>query len=291
MVAEVLVHEPEMRSRQVAVAPARRAGEKWQTIRKLLSSPEVADLRLGLELAEQEIGRLGSRDARPLFEMIASIFYLDTLDRPELLPVLDEAINLVRGFGDWVIPVLVDHLESGDVKAQLAVAHALGRIGADSLDPLLERYAHPSSPNVRPFVVYALGKVNSPRVVKAIPLVIEASRSEDRELRDTATRTLGRIADEIPAGGLPEELRLRMLEALHDRLSERSHAIRAKAIRSLGKLAGAGHLSDPERAEVAEICRRLLGRDEAFDWDRAYIVRREAEEALRQAEEGRGRAA
>ncbi|MGD0309144.1 MAG: hypothetical protein ABSC02_07635 [Acidobacteriota bacterium] len=28
------------------------------------------------------------------------------------------------------------------------------------------------------------------------------------------------------------------------------------------------------------ICDRVLGRDEHYDWDRAYVVRREAEEAL-----------
>jgi hypothetical protein len=61
-------------------------------------------------------------------------------------------------------------------------------------------------------------------------------------------------------------------------------AVRAKAVRSLGKMAGARYLTkDQVRAVVAQ-ARALLGRDEAFDWDRAFIVRREAEETLRRIE-------
>jgi hypothetical protein len=56
--------------------------------------------------------------------------------------------------------------------------------------------------------------------------------------------------------------------------------VRAKAVRSLGKLARYGHLNGRERWELAAILRRILGKDERFEWDRAYVVRKEAQEAL-----------
>jgi hypothetical protein len=46
-------------------------------------------------------------------------------------------MSLVVGFGEWVIPVLADNVVAGDLKAQLAIGHALGRIGADAIQPLL----------------------------------------------------------------------------------------------------------------------------------------------------------
>ena len=209
------------------------------------------------------------------------IFYIDPLDRPDLVPILDEAVSLVVGFGEWVIPVLVDHLEAGDIKAQLAVGHALGRIGAEAIEPLMAKYASSADPSTRTFVLYALGKVKSPRIVKAASLVLEAARSDDLELRDTATRAIGKLAESIPAEELTDDLRRKFLERLHANLADTNAVVRAKAVRSLGKLAKAGHLRPPEREALEAVCKGLLGEDESFEWDRAYGVRREAEETLR----------
>jgi HEAT repeat protein len=266
-----------------AAPPAARPEDPYRTIRALLSSSEPEDLRRGLALVEQEIARVGSKEARPLFELVSAIFYLDPLDRPDLVPVLDEAVSLVVGFGDWVIPVLVDHLEAGDVKAQLAVGHALGRIGADAIEPLMAKYASTADPTGRTFALYALGKIGSPRVVKAVPLVLAAAGSDNLELRDTATRAIGRMAESIPPSELPDGLRGALVERLHANLADANVGVRAKTVRSLGKLAKAGHLTAPERETLVAACRRLLGEDESFEWDRAYVVRKEAEEALRSA--------
>lgn len=47
-----------------------------------------------------------------------------------------------------------------------------------------------------------------------------------------------------------------------------------------------GFLTRLEREQLAAICHRLLGKDEMFDWDRAYVVRKEAEETLRHCQAG-----
>ena len=74
---------------------------------------------------------------------------------------------------------------------------------------------------------------------------------------------------------------VRVRERLHHNLSDSSASVRAKAIRSLGKLAKYEHLTVPERAQLQVACQRALGTDEKTEWDRAYIVRKEAEEAQR----------
>ena len=69
------------------------------------------------------------------------------------------------------------------------------------------------------------------------------------------------------------------------RLSDAQPAVRAKAVRSLGKLVRAAYLSPAQEERVRLAILRVLGRDEAHEWDRAFIVRREAEEALRHLED------
>jgi hypothetical protein len=39
-------------------------------------------------------------------------------------------------------------------------------------------------------------------------------------------------------------------------------------------------LTKEEKLKCKETCELILGVDERFDWDRAYIVRKEAQEAL-----------
>ena len=252
----------------------------YESIQTLLMSTRKEDLRRGLELVREEISRAGSSEAQPLFEMVSAIFYIDPLDRPDLVPILDEAVSLVVGFGEWVIPKLLDTLEAGDIKAQLAISHALGRIGADAINPLVTEYQASTDAARRMFILYALGKIKSPKILQAAPLALEAAQSPDLELRDTATRALGKFLESIPPADLSVELREVLIERLQTNLADPSPGIRAKAVRSFGKLARYGHLSATECEKLNALCRLILGVDGNFDWDRAYIVRREAKEAL-----------
>jgi HEAT repeat protein len=194
--------------------------------------------------------------------------------------VLKEAIAVVADFGKWVIPDLIRSLESGDVKAQMAIAQALGRMGADAIAPLIAQYGACSEPGSRAFVLYALGKIKSPQILAAALVALDAAGSADLELRDSATRAIGKFAESIPAGGLSAELRAGLVAVLQHNLADSSPGIRAKAVRSLGKLARYGHLTASECAQLEVTFKRILGADEAFEWDRAYVVRKEAKEAL-----------
>lgn len=257
--------------------------EICSTIQTLLSSHQVSDLHQGLELVRQEVPRLESQERRLLLEPVVALFNIDLLDHPDLVPILDEAVSLLAEFGAWIIPVLVADLDAGDVKAQLAIGQALGRIGADAISPLMTEYSASDDLARRTFILYALGKIKSPQILQALPLALEAAGACDLELRDTATRALGKFAESIPPGQLSEAERQACLEKLRCNLGDPSPGIRAKAIRSWGKLAKFGHLQAGEHQTLKAVCQRLLGTDGQFEWDRAYMVRREAEEALRNA--------
>lgn len=248
-------------------------------VEELLASSKLDDLRAGMDIIKKEIARIGSDEARELFEVLSTLFYFDPIERPDLVPILEDAISLVVGFGKWVIPALLEKLDAGDFKAQLAIAAALGRIGADSIAPLMDEYRRTPDPDRQVFILYALGKIKSPRIVEAAHIVMESAASPHRELRDTATRAIGKLAESIPPQLLADSLRIAFFEKLKRNISDVSPGIRAKALRSLGKLARYGHLHENERALLKTILDRILGRDENFEWDRAYIVRREAEEA------------
>ncbi|MBN1568958.1 MAG: HEAT repeat domain-containing protein [Acidobacteria bacterium] len=255
--------------------------DSYRTIRTLLASTRYEDLHKGLQLAELEIVKVGSSEARPIFEMVSTLFYIDALDRPDLVPILDEAVNLAARLGASIIPILMEKLNAGDLKAQWAIAHVLGRIGADAIKPMMMAYASSTDPTFRAFILYALGKIKSPKVVHAAALALDAAQSPNLELRDTATRTLGKLAESIPPEELPAELKQVYMERLQTNLADSNPSVRSKAIRSFGKLARFKHLTEAESRQLKESCKHILGTDETGEWDRAFVVRKEAEEALK----------
>lgn len=256
------------------------ATDRYEKIKTLLSSENSEEIHQGLVLIREELPDIAEESALTLFEMVSALFYIDLLDHPEHAHVLDEAVSLVADFGEFVIPILLDNLDAGDMKAQLTIGHAFGRVGESALEPLLESFECEESEECRIFLVYALGKIRSPKVLEAFEQVLEAARSENLELRDTAIRALGNFVEVIPPADLPEGYKKEMLEAIQVNLGDSSAGLRSKAIRSYGKLARFGHLTKEEKQKCKKTCELLLGVDDKFDWDRAYIVRKEAQDAL-----------
>jgi len=144
----------------------------------------------------------------------------------------------------------------------------------------MQAYERTDDQGKKSFIVYALGHIRSSQVVRALGVALDAAMSEDRNLRDTGTRAIGRMVEKIPREKVDDELLERMVEVLKSNLGDPNPGIRAKAVRSLGKMAQRGYLENEMCAWLHRVLFRILGEDEANDWDRAYIVRREAREAL-----------
>ena len=254
--------------------------DKYEKIKVLLNSGDSEEIHKGLVLIRKELPNITEDSARSLFEMVSALFYIDLLDHPEHAYVLDEAVGLVADFGEFVVPILLDSLDAGDMKAQLTIGHAFGRVGEGAIEPLLESYKCEESEECRIFLVYALGKIRSPKILEAFEQVLNAAKSENLELRDTAIRALGNFVEVISPKDLREDYKKGMLEAIQTNLSDTSAGVRSKAIRSYGKLARFGHLTPEEKQKCKDTCELLLGLDNKFEWDRAYIVRKEAQDAL-----------
>jgi len=234
-------------------------------LRKWLAKSDGADFRLGVE-------------------GLCSLFYIDTADRPDLETALDRTTELLAEQGGRVVPVLLSLMQGSDLKSHIHLARILGKIGAAAIEPLRELLATSEDSYSRAFALYAIGKMSCPEVGQALPEILGGLIHPDKEVRDTAARTLGRVASVVPPGGLTERRRREMFEALVRATHDHQPAVRAKAYRSLGKMAGSSLLDAAQRSELVAYSRAALGQSEKFGWDHAFIVRREAEEALRTAE-------
>jgi HEAT repeat protein len=237
----------------------------------------------GLEYLGACLEGLSDAELRTVVEEICALFYVDTADRPDLQPLLDRAVEILAGQGPRVIAPLLDLMRGSDIKSHLYLGRTLGAIGRAAL-PALRRVIATEDHYSRSFALFAVGKIHDPAVREALPEVIGSLMHPDKEVRDSAARTLGKIAERVPADQIGEDRRAEIYEVLFRALSDVQPAVRAKAVRSLGKLARFGYLKPAQEERVRLAVLRILGRDEAHEWDRAFIVRREAEETLRHLE-------
>jgi HEAT repeat protein len=240
--------------------------------------PEV--IGEGLEHLGACMGSLAEADFRRAVEELCALFYVDTADRPDLQPLLGRAVGILAAQGSRVVPQVLELMKGSDIKSHLYLARTLGAIGRPAL-AALRRVIATEDPYGRSFALFAVGKVHDSAVREALPEVVGSLMHPDKDVRDSAARTLGKIAEVLPAGELTADRRTEIFEVLFRSLSDVQPAVRAKAVRSLGKLARFGYLTAAQEERVRLAVLRALGRDEAHEWDRAFIVRREAEETLR----------
>jgi HEAT repeat protein len=237
----------------------------------------------GLAYLAANLGGLPETGFRAAVEEVCSLFYVDTADRPDLQPLLDRAVQVLAAQGPRIVPQILELMRGSDIKSHLYLARTLAAIGRPAL-LALRRVIATEDPYSRSFALFALGKIRDPAVKEALPEAIGALMHPDKEVRDSAARTLGKIAESVPADQLAGERRTEIFDVLFRTLSDAQPAVRAKAVRSLGKLVRLSYLTPEQEGRVRVAVLRILGRDEAHEWDRAFIVRREAEEALRHIE-------
>jgi HEAT repeat protein len=253
----------------------------WNSAFQKLRAADGYEVVEGLEEIDREIDRLRGKDLNEAILAVSTLFYIDLFDRPDLSPALDRAFKILVSLGEKAIPLVLYQIKEADLNAQVHLSRALGQIGKPAIRPLLKQYSGSFDPNVRCSCLYALSKIREPEMARVLPKVIEAMDDSNGDVRDTATRTLGKLVEHLDPQRISQLVRNRMFKAVVRNLSDLNSGIRAKAVRSIGKMAKFGFLGSKEKSTAKKAMGRILGLDEAFDWDRAYVVRMEAEEAIK----------
>ena len=211
---------------------------------------------------------------------LSSFFYRDHLDDDRLTRVIVRAEKLMATLGVDIVPWLIEQLDDADAESAEHFARVLGNIGEPAIDPLIKALEARESSYARINHLLAVGHFSTPAIVRAIPAVLIQAESEDSRIKSQALYAIGRMANRISHGDVPESNCWNMFQSCFSALSDSRPIVRRQAIRSLGKLQ-LNHFLDQEQFEKThKACRAILGLDD-FQWDTAYIVRHEAEAALK----------
>lgn len=248
--------------------------EQFIELEELLKSSDSEQVKKGLELSRELI--TGGEYSEDFVELLTSLFFTDVYDYPELRENVEEAACLIGSFGDQVVPALLKSIDSADAKAAYYFALSIGKIGYSAVQQVLQKLLTAQSNFTRALLIFSLGKIKDSRIKIIVPDIIIYLEDYDSEIRDSATRAMGKFFEVIKVNEIPKEEIILVYTRFRDLIKDPESKIRAKALHSLGKMLDFGFLSNENVEELEGIIIKILGKDKSAKWDTVFIVRKEA---------------
>ncbi|HEX9745384.1 MAG TPA: hypothetical protein VGB30_08145 [bacterium] len=236
-------------------------------------------IRIAISDLHSNLNKLELREIPEAVEVIASLYYIDLGDHPDFVHVVEEAVSTIAEIGEPAVATLMWLLNESDTKANLMLARTLGRIGPSAYGALKDLYYNGTTAWQRIMALFALAKMDEAALMEIFPDVVISLDDSDRELRDTAARTIGRIVNAFKPGQLPRDIVNQAFYRLVNHLGDSSSVVRAKCVRAIGKFARNNYLQPEEVGIATEQVGALLGSNNS-EPDPMFIVRKEAELAL-----------
>lgn len=191
------------------------------------------------------------------------------------------AEHLIAGFGCDVVPFLLEELINADSESAAYLGKAIALNQCPNVDALMQAWDENWDDDFASInIIQTLSYFKDPEVVKAVPQILVACKSANFQVRAMALYTIGKLALRLDPGVFSEATLLSMFDTVFNMLADSKPLVRKNAARSLGKMQKRGLLTDKQRLQTLAAFKAILGTDGRHNWDRAFIVRHEAEHFL-----------
>jgi len=252
-----------------------------EKILKKLSSANSNIIMEGIqEITEFVKTGIDSDDISIVFDALTSLYYMDTFGRKELTAAVELAQKTTASLGPVIIPLIIEKIHDTDIRSELLFAQTCGLMGPSAINPLLEIFSDKHSSVDTAFALYAFGKIKSPEIQTALPIILEEIKSPKKETEDTAVRALGKICESMDPAKLSEDEKEKIFNTFLRKSQHSNQVIRSKVIRGFGKFIRYHFSDDIQKNEIRNIVQNVLGLGDEGDRDPSYLVRREAQEVL-----------
>lgn len=229
----------------------------------------------------ERLTELTDKEKIRLSPSLTQLFYRDQVGMAEMITLANRAEKQVTRFGTIVLPFLIKELVNADAESCAHLGRAIALNSTKAVAPLLD--AWDSNRDDRYALVnltQALAYFRVPEILKALPEILVAAKSENHQLRSNALDAMGKMAIRIDTGLFNEKLRLKMFDTAFENLSDSRSLVRMNAARALGKMLEREFLTTEQKKKLRKAYNVILGQEEDYAWDDAYIVRHEAKHYL-----------
>jgi len=189
--------------------------------------------------------------------------------------------KLLARLGEEMIPFLFNEIREADTESAVYFGKSLARNGVAGLEFILAKlddYRDHDHDLINLLQVFSYFKL--PEAAKAIPAILRAAQHNNHQVTSMGLYSVGRLVQKLRPNTFSEELRWKMFEDVFKFLSNPQVLVRKNAARTLGKMLRKGLLSNENEKKLHKTFLAITGHDEHHNWDRAFIVRREAEDFL-----------
>lgn len=218
-----------------------------------------------------------------LSEALASLFYLfQNSSSVSMLKLAIRTEKQLAGFGEDVVPFLVDKIIEADGESAGYLGKALAKIGKPGLDYMLREWGHHRDDDHAYInLIQTLSYYKFSEIDNAIPFIIDATRHDNHHLRAMALYTIGRLIEKSKGIKIGSQLSHTLFELALGFVSAREPLVRKNAVCTLGQMARRDFLSSVDKKNAHAIFLAITGKDDRHNWDSAFIVRQEAEHFLK----------
>ncbi len=225
----------------------------------------------------EQLAELTDEEKIRLCPSLTQLFYRDHLGMAEMISLANRAEKQITRFGAVVLPFLIQELVNADAESCARLGRIIALNSTKAVAPLLEAWDRNKDDKYALInLTQALAYFRVPEILKALPQILEAAKSDNHQLRSNALDAMGKLAIRIDTDLFDERLRLEMFDTAFERLSDTRSLVRMHAARALGKMLERNFLSAGQKKKLHKAYSVILGKDENYDWDDAYIVRHEA---------------
>lgn len=217
-----------------------------------------------------------------LVRAFAEVFFHAHHTKSSSMPRLAVHVEvLLASFGPDIIPVLLEEMREVDSESAVFFGKTLARFGNIGLDQCLNKVVELNEQGEDPInILQALSFFRTPEAVQSVPQILEAAKSNRHHVTAMALYCAGRLVQKLKAQFFPTEIRKKLFDSSFAFLASSHGLVRKNAARTLGKMLRRGILFREQEDKLHKAFLSITGRDEHHNWDRAFIVRREAESFL-----------
>lgn len=219
------------------------------------------------------------QEAIDLAAALSTIFYHHGPGLVSNLNMLTKrSIKAIAKLGPQVIPFLFEEIINADSESAIHLGKAMGKLKDPAVDYIREKWGEFEDDDFALMnLAQTLSYFSIEKVTEAIPDILDLTSHPNYQVRAMALYSVGKLAFDLKQEYLKQDLRNKMFEVTFLSLKDQKHLVRKNGARTLGKMKRRDLLNQRQEEMVYNAYQSILGKDGKHKWDKAFIVRHEAE--------------
>lgn len=243
-----------------------------------LNTHDEDSVRDALDYIQQQTD-LTPTEKNNLAQVLSDVFYHAHHTGSTRIPKLAVRVQkCITKFGPEMIPFLFEEIIEADSESVSYFGKSFARLEQPALAfivPKLIEYRTEDDYLIN--IIHVLSYFRIPETVGAISAILNVANHKNHQVTSIALYTVGRLIQKLPIEAFSESDKAHLFNTVFNFLSNAEPLVRKNTARTLGKMLRKGLLSEENEKKVFKTFMKITGKDDNHNWDRAFIVRREAE--------------